>query len=473
MLLMYRSPRLRRGLQFGLAGLALALNAALGLVPSQAALAQSTGQAAGSGCGLADYPIPGGWFYTQEAAAFGCLTGHGPSRSRGYTVLDDGEASFWTEYRRYGGTAVLGYPVSQRYHYPVGSNGGYWYQAFERGILQWHPETQRAEMANVFEQFSENGFDGALADFGIPRPQDFPPSDFSQDAEQRMALLAEPQFVSRYFYDPVTQHSSDPDRAGEAAFDTQEQAWSFFGLPQTSAQRMSLTNLYPLVHNFYAQRFQKAGLQLYVQDGHESFSGMIGMDPTIVPGDGRPGCVVLTATGLLARTLGAGRLIPADKIQPVPLPPTQPDPHFTTYVPPVDMSVPTTMFQMTGTGFGPNEPLTISLTGGQQMLPIASGLTSGQSLSPTAGAAPAPSVAMPLLVAPPLPPVTAHTTTYADGSFSVVIQTRLGTYNVTVTGDKSKLSASDVVNTAQASITAATPTSSGAGCGGVGLPTWN
>jgi LGFP repeat len=432
---MHASPRLRRGLRLGLVTLTLALNAAVVLVPGQAAQAQS-----GGSCGPEDYPIPGGWFYTQEAHQWACITSQGPSRSPGYTVVDDAEASFWTEFRRYGGVDVLGYPVSQRYHYPVGNPGGYVYQAFERGILQWHPQTQQAELANVFDQFSENGLDDELAKFGIPRPQDVGP-----DPEQHMALLAEPQFVSRFFYDPVGFHSSEPDRAGQSAFRTQEQAWTFFGLPQSSAQRLVLGahgELFPLTHNFYAQRFQKAGLQLFVQEDSESYLQPIAVDPTIVPGDGIPGCVVQTATGLLARTIGAGKLIPLEQIKPQPL--VSLLPHYTTFVPQLANGQNRTSFEVSGTGFQANEPITISFTHGLEP----DGKTS---------------------IAPPLP---VHAGAGADGSFSVVAdRIRVGSWTVTATGDKSSLSFSDTVDLTiptrplmRTSTSCTTP---------VGLPTWN
>ena len=120
----------RRSLRFAVAGLVLAVEVATAFMPVAHAQSQSTG-------GLRDYPIPGGWFYSQESR----LSTDSPPY-RGYTVVDDQDASFWTEFRRFGGTDVLGYPVSQRYRYP--SDTGYLSQAFQRGILQWHPETARA-----------------------------------------------------------------------------------------------------------------------------------------------------------------------------------------------------------------------------------------------------------------------------------------------------------------------------------------
>ncbi|HEY0581135.1 MAG TPA: hypothetical protein VGE94_03075, partial [Chloroflexota bacterium] len=179
-----------RGLRIALAGLVLAVEVATAFVPGQMASAQMA-------TGLHDYPVPGGWFYSQESRLPADV-----APFRGYTVVDDAEASFWTEFRRFGGVEVLGYPVSRRYRYPTET--GYLSQAFQRGILQWHPETGRAQMANVFEQFTEQGRDDLLENVGIPRPR---PQDatlnFADDAERRMGWLVEPRFLARYFFDPV------------------------------------------------------------------------------------------------------------------------------------------------------------------------------------------------------------------------------------------------------------------------------
>src|SRR5947207_11257521 len=105
----------RRALRVGLAGLLLVLELATAFGPSRPALAQSA---------MRDYPVPGGWFYSQESR----MPDAAPYR--GYTVVDDAEAAFWTGFRRFGALDVLGYPVSRRYHYPDAD--GELYQAFQR-----------------------------------------------------------------------------------------------------------------------------------------------------------------------------------------------------------------------------------------------------------------------------------------------------------------------------------------------------
>src|SRR6185369_4915671 len=87
----------RRGaLRFSLAGLLIALELATAFVPSQMAQAQSTTR---------DYPVPGGWFYSQESRLPDITPPY-----RGYVVVDDTEAAFWTGFRRFGALEVLGYP---------------------------------------------------------------------------------------------------------------------------------------------------------------------------------------------------------------------------------------------------------------------------------------------------------------------------------------------------------------------------
>jgi hypothetical protein len=317
---------------------------------------------------------------------------------RGYTVVDDADASFWTEFRRFGGVEVLGYPVSRRYHYPTET--GFLSQAFQRGILQWHTDTGRASMANVFEQFTEQGRDDQLEIAGIPRPRPSDPTmSFAMDAERRMGWLVEPRFLARYFFDPVAQYP----------FEAQEQAWDFFGLPQTAPDRPVYLREKangkfgaPLYLPYVAQRFQKAGLQLFLAD--------VPLDPTIVPGDGKQGCLAITAVGRLARRLGAGKLIPSLATQPEPLE-NPPLTHFIAYVPPPTVANQSSIeFEMIGTGFQPGEPITIRLV----PVPLSNQLNTVL-----------PTVVSRVDAADP------------DGSFDQMMTARIGTYTVLLKGETS------------------------------------
>jgi hypothetical protein len=458
---MLASFRTRQAARLGLAALALALEVASPLAatsfaqtPPAPVAANTRAVVACNDSGPMDYPIAGGWFYTQEGR--GCIIGLGPSRRRGYLVIDDTEGSFWTEFRRYGGMDVLGYPVSQRFHYPPSNPGGYWYQAFERGVLQWQPETGRAQLANVFEQFSENGLDADLEALGIPSPASAAPtSTFAADAERRMSMLSEPRFMARYFFDPVAPHSSEPDRLGQASFATQEQAWSFFGLPQSLPAQLALLgpaptrlSLYPLMHTFVAQRFQKAGMELFIQDSPtENFAspGWTGspgflLDPTIVPGDGRKGCVALTAVGLLARTIGADKLIPSAAIEALPLPPVQ-APFVDSFVPPVNPNQLIVQFQLAGTGFVASEPISILLTDAH---PSPMGVS--------------------------LPPVRSKVAAAnANGSFDQILNARVGIFEMVATGDTSGRVYDGILDLTVPSLNYAASTSTST-CRDIGLP---
>jgi hypothetical protein len=292
---------------------------------------------------------------------------------------------------------VLGYPVSRRYRYP--SDSGYLSQAFQRGILQWRPELGRAQLANVFDQFSEQGLDDLLEIAGIPRAQPSTGLPFAEDAALRMGWLTEPRFLARYLLDPVYQ----------APFETQEEAWAFFGLPQSAPERPvyyreRLNGKWgaPLYLPYVVQRFQKGGMQLFLDD--------VSVDPTIVPGDGKRGCIALTAVGRLARRLGAGRLLPAVATQPEPLE-NPPLTHFVAYVPPTTAANQSTIeFEMIGTGFQPGEPITIKLT----PVPMGSQTTA---VYPTV--------------------VTHVDAADADGSFDQLITAHVTTYTVSLKGETS------------------------------------
>jgi hypothetical protein len=182
-------------------------------------------------------------------------------------------------------------------------------------------------------------------------------------------------------------------------------------------------SLYPLVHSFMAQRFQKLGLELFFEDApNETFAAPtwndipIRFDPTVVPGDGKKGCVALTAVGLLARSIGADKLIPSTALEPRPLDPS-PHPSVQAFVPPIAQGQLMTSFQLMGTGFAANEQLTISL--------------SDVRVNPTAA---------------PLPPVTTRVTAGRDGSFDSIVAARVGTYQLMVSGATSQQGYADILD---------------------------
>lgn len=145
---------------------------------------------------VADYDIANGHFFTQA-------NGQGGTGGSGYSVVDDDQATLWTEFQRLGGVGTLGYPISQRYSLPDGLT----YQAFQKAILQWDPVDHVAKLANIFDQLTSAGRDGWLAQFKqTPASKDWT-SDVGQPWDKivanHMAVLdANPAIKAAYLADP-------------------------------------------------------------------------------------------------------------------------------------------------------------------------------------------------------------------------------------------------------------------------------
>lgn len=135
-----------------------------------------------------DWAIPNGWFFTQ--------TGDGVSR--GFSITDDARASFWSEFQRLGGAAVVGYPVSRRFQCD-----GFTCQATQRVIFQWRPETNSAVFVNVFDLLSETGKDDWLQSTRqTPRPKAWNDAGvpWEEVKQQRLAVLDQyPELSSAYY----------------------------------------------------------------------------------------------------------------------------------------------------------------------------------------------------------------------------------------------------------------------------------
>ncbi|HYN89365.1 MAG TPA: hypothetical protein VER55_12580, partial [Ardenticatenaceae bacterium] len=176
--------------------------------------------------GLADYSIPGGHFYTQTVGSRG-----------GFSVIDDQEARFWSEFQRLGGVETVGYPISRRF-----VHDGFVTQAFQKLVLQWRPEVSQAWAVNVFDELSRAGHDDLLrAMRQTPAPlQNFdrPGATWTEVVRNRQALLdANPAIRERYF---ATRSPLD-----------------VFGLPTSRVEDMG---------NHYAIRLQRAVFQQWKQD---------------------------------------------------------------------------------------------------------------------------------------------------------------------------------------------------------------
>ncbi|MBI4322474.1 MAG: hypothetical protein HY675_28610 [Chloroflexi bacterium] len=178
-----------------------------------------------------EWDIPKGHFYTQ---ANGFPVGSSPS---GFSITDDGDVLFWTEFRRLGGMLGIGYPVSRRFLW-----NGFVSQATQKGVLQWRPDQKKAWFVNVFDLLHDAGKDDWLALVrSVPKQL---PSDFDKGKSWndvivgRRALLNDfPKISARY------ESAADP--------------LSMFGLPTSRVQDMG---------NAYVVRLQRTVIQQWKVD---------------------------------------------------------------------------------------------------------------------------------------------------------------------------------------------------------------
>lgn len=201
----------------------------------------------------------------------------------GYYVLDEGKDAsgnllrFWSEFRRFGAIDTVGYPVSRRF---VGA-GGFVYQAFQRGVLQWRPETGRAALTNTFEWLQQAGRDEWLSALGVPLPigDDGSGGDWQKARQTRLSWLSEPRIAAKFL--------SNPTASGGVW--SADDAIQLYGLPMSRPERRG---------PFIVQRFQRIALQLWLDE---------------VPGMPRPGSVVGVLGGDMLKQAG---IIPAGAVAP-------------------------------------------------------------------------------------------------------------------------------------------------------------
>lgn len=218
-----------------------------------------------------DYAVRGGHFFSQTGAGKG-----------GFGVRDMAGVQFWTEYERLGGPDALGYPISR----PFWGPGGFLYQAFQRALLQWRPETGGAYLANTLEIIE--GHDQALnkqlfESYSIPYSRQPKAGTFQQEAAERLSWLTNEQIKAAFLTNPVNAQTWEVDSA-----------MAYYGLPQSEPRRTG---------PFIIQRFQRIPLQLWVDR---------------VTGMPAPGSVVGVLSGELAKVSGA---VPRDAAVPEPLAP--------------------------------------------------------------------------------------------------------------------------------------------------------
>ena len=215
----------------------------------------------GASAQSSDYPIVGGWFYTQTG-------GDTNDPSDGYAVVDDDGARFWEAFQEFGGTEAVGYPVSRRFVWD-----GFVTQVMQKAVFQWRSDSETVAFINVFDDLHRFGFDQALEERLVPMEEQFEEAglEFSQIIVARMRLLeAEPALLAAYHAVP------DPLR--------------YFGLPTSSV------HTYPGLRTI---RMQRGVLQLWTEDVPWASAGQV----TIANG------------GDLAKQLG---MFPATAITPEP-----------------------------------------------------------------------------------------------------------------------------------------------------------
>jgi len=142
-----------------------------------------------------DRAVPNGWWYSQT----------GVPNELGFAIVDDGQARFWSEFKRLGGVDALGYPVSQRFVLD-----GFTVQATQRAIMQWRPESGSVAFVNVFDKLHDLGQDGWLRSVRqTPEQASFDEGgkSWEQIVRDRLALMdGHPAIKARYLAavgDPV------------------------------------------------------------------------------------------------------------------------------------------------------------------------------------------------------------------------------------------------------------------------------
>lgn len=215
-----------------------------------------------------DSAIQNGRFYPQA----------GPGGGAGFSVIDDDGAAILSAYKQLGGVDILGYPVSRRY-----TQGGFTYQAFQRGILQFGSDGKAAHLVNVFDYFNSLDRDSWLdAVYGVPHHVGQTSANtYAQDRTLRLDWLTNDAIKKFYYANPNPKAIpvwSSPD---------------FYGLPTSKPEERG---------PFIVQRFQRIAIQVWTKT-------LPGMPPA--------GSVTMVLGGDLAKTAG---LIPTSAMLAEPAP---------------------------------------------------------------------------------------------------------------------------------------------------------
>ena len=224
-----RRAALRAALAAGAGTTALGARA-LAAAPAAAHAAPSPSPSLPAADVPVEYRTPGGRYFGQT----------------GFAVVDEvGGPQFWAGMRHLGGIQVLGYPISRPYLAPDGLR----YQAFQRGVLQWRPDSGETWLANVMDWLHNAGHDDWLLSLGVPRQRADVGAlhDFAQIKAARLGWLTNA---------PIKRHFMQAGAAQPSPSDNLDRGVAVFGLP---------TSL-PEPHGpFIAQRFQRAVLQYWTE----------------------------------------------------------------------------------------------------------------------------------------------------------------------------------------------------------------
>ena len=176
----------------------------------------------------AEYPVPGGRFFTQTG-------GDTSDPLDGYAVVDDREARFWTAFEDFGGVAAVGYPVSRRFIWD-----GFVTQVMQKAVFQWRPEEGATAFVNVFDDLHRLGFDRELGDQLVPEQESFNEAGlpWEEILSKRIALLDEEPLLRRVYL-------------------AEGDYLRYFGLPTSRVRNYS---------GLRAIRLQRAVLQLWLDD---------------------------------------------------------------------------------------------------------------------------------------------------------------------------------------------------------------
>ena len=235
--------------------------------------AAASARAASLDHGPADHPVEMGHFYSQTGAGFGT----------GFEVLDERRLGirteyFWSEFDRLGGVSTFGYPTSTAFRWASLN----WGQLTQRSLIYWDRFEGRLRLANLYEILEAAGLDDFLESKGVPRPiADDGATTHEEAIEIRLGWLENETLRDAYFANP--NPGLIPNWSRGDAIDLR-------GLPMSKPERMG---------PFIAQRFQRAVMQLWVED---------------VPGGEPPGAVTFVNGGDIFKQ--AGLLPRADSAQP-------------------------------------------------------------------------------------------------------------------------------------------------------------